>query len=289
LDPHHKNISCIGGKNKIIIFKYPSMEIIKILEGHTDYIYKIIHLHDYNINYIASASQDNSIRIWNISEMNCEKILNGHTGWIVNLCTLKRDPNLLISKSYDTTIKFWNIPRGELVKTITAAYGNILGNPFHINESYLIYSCCFFNVNIYDYESDSIVYKMKGHLSLVNCYADLQNFNKYFIATYSSDKSIKVWNLQNKSLMNSMNCNFGIINSLILLNNVCESNSLMASSSDDNLIRIWSLINYECVSTIKIHDSWCKSIIQLNGEYSKFILSHGDLGIVKLSEFQIIS
>jgi WD40 repeat protein len=54
---------------------------------------------------LASASDDNSIKIWNLSTGALKKTFNGHTNFIKSLVVLKN--GLLVSASWDKTIKIW--------------------------------------------------------------------------------------------------------------------------------------------------------------------------------------
>ena len=53
----------------IKIWDLDSMEVLKVLQGHTDYINMICKLHDKN--KIASCSNDGKIKIWNWKKEEC--------------------------------------------------------------------------------------------------------------------------------------------------------------------------------------------------------------------------
>ena len=66
----------------IKIFDYPSLIESKILEGHTDKVFKIIKV---DFNRILSASLDKTVKMWNIENGVCQHTFSGHKGILSNI------------------------------------------------------------------------------------------------------------------------------------------------------------------------------------------------------------
>jgi WD40 repeat protein len=86
-----------------------------------------------NSNFLASSSEDLSIRIWNLTSQTCTFILTGHTDAVYALKLISTDT--IASGSLDNTIKLWNISNGNLIRTLTGHTSSILWSIDLINET----------------------------------------------------------------------------------------------------------------------------------------------------------
>jgi WD40 repeat protein len=66
-------------------------------------------------NLIASASQDNTIKLWKI-DGGSSRTLKGHTD-IVNSVNFSPDGQTIVSASEDSTVRLWNL-EGSLLATL---------------------------------------------------------------------------------------------------------------------------------------------------------------------------
>jgi hypothetical protein len=88
----------------IRIWDIDSSTCVKILNGHTDYIFSLIQI---DKNKIASASDDGTIRIWNIIKGECIEILEGHDHG--TLCITNISKGCLASGGRDCLVKLWHL------------------------------------------------------------------------------------------------------------------------------------------------------------------------------------
>lgn len=277
LSSYNPSTGAIGNYNNILVFSLATTEKFFELSGHNSYIWSVIHIADYKINYIASASQDNTVKIWNLDTKTCVKTLSGHTNWVTTIQIFKLDPKILISASYDHNIKFWNLDTGECIKTLGSVFGKGVLNAYYAKESYIVYGSVGNCLKVHDYINDNEKFVLKGHSNLVNCFSNLGQFNQYYIASGSDDKTVKIWNLNTGELVFNFVGHRECINSLAHLNGF--NNNLLVSVSDDRTIRIWNLARFECVAQMNFHSSWVKSIMHIKSA-SEYFYSHGDTGSV---------
>lgn len=278
LSLYKENTGAIGNYNNILIFdlmlKTKHCELI----GHSSYIWSIIHCYEFRQNYIASASQDNTVKIWNLDSRICVLTLLGHSNWVTTIQMFKSDPKILISASYDHNIKFWDLERGECIKTLGSVFGKGVLNAFYAKDGYIVYGSVGNCLKVYDYINDEEKFTLKGHFNLVNCFTNLGLFNQYYVASGSDDKTVKIWNLLSGDLARNLTGHRECINSLVHLNSFDDN--LLASVSDDKTIRIWNLTRFECVSEFYFHSSWVKSIMHIKSGEGDYLYSHGDTGSV---------
>lgn len=86
------------------VYNYNTMEKVKTLEGHTDYI-RCICVHP-TLPLIFSSGDDASIKVWNWDDnFNLVKSLDEHVHYVMQICVNPRDFNSFASASLDKTIK----------------------------------------------------------------------------------------------------------------------------------------------------------------------------------------
>lgn len=273
---------CCGNFNSISFFQMPSLESKYSLDGHTSYIWSLVHLKRYKLEYIASGSQDTSIKVWDISRKECVMTLKGHQSWVVSLSAFAYNANYLLSASHDNTLRIWDLSNPfTSTRTIPNVYGKLCGNTPIYNQALIVYGNNSHHVVLYDYQKNSIAMELKGHSELVNHFADLGAFQRNYIGTGSDDTTIKIWNIQTGNMVTSFHGHSKCINVLMHLSNF-EDNSIIASGSDDKTVRLWSLVTSQCVSVF-VFESWVKSMLHSNlFLYKDVLIVHGQTNIIKL-------
>ena len=83
-------------------------------EGHTSRVWSAVFSPDGK--YIASASDDTTIKLWNVESGACVRTFDGHTSF-VNSVVFSPDGKYIASASWDKTIKLWNVESGACVRT----------------------------------------------------------------------------------------------------------------------------------------------------------------------------
>jgi WD40 repeat protein len=85
------------------------------LEGHTGDINAVTFSSDGQL--LASASDDDTVRLWNPTTGELLQMLEGHTKW-VKVVAFSPDGQLLASASQDRTVRLWNPETGEQLQKL---------------------------------------------------------------------------------------------------------------------------------------------------------------------------
>ena len=88
---------------------------LQTLEGHTDAVRSVAFSRDGAL--LASASDDNTVRVWDAATGAALKTLEGHTGAVWSV-VFSRDGALLASASGDHTMRVWDAATGVALKTL---------------------------------------------------------------------------------------------------------------------------------------------------------------------------
>ena len=111
---HNDSILTGFSNGYISLFRFNSSTNIKKFKAHNLKINDIIHLKEYNINYIASCSDNLTIKIWDLSTVSQIKELHGHYKGIINLKYLKHlNYRYIASSSLDSFTIIWDFVKGE--------------------------------------------------------------------------------------------------------------------------------------------------------------------------------
>ena len=89
---------------RLRIFNYNTMEKIKDMEAHADYI-RFVEIHP-TMPYILSSSDDMSMKLWNWEQnWECTSSFEGHAHYVMMCKFNLKDANTFASASLDRTIK----------------------------------------------------------------------------------------------------------------------------------------------------------------------------------------
>ncbi|OQS02355.1 U3 small nucleolar RNA-associated protein [Thraustotheca clavata] len=169
---------------------------------------------------IVAATNSEQIRVMSRSTLSCE-LLSGHSD-IVMALAVSPDGRWLISASKDGTARVWDLTTFQCV-AVGAGHAESLG-------------------------SVAIAQKMHNYTT-----------NNAFFVTGSSDKTMKLWNLNflNKELdecrtltaMSAAKAHDKDVNALA----VAPNDRFIASGSQDKLIKIWNASNLSLIGTCRGH------------------------------------
>ena len=161
---------------------------VQTLTGHTENVDSVSWSPDGK--YIASSSNDNTIRIWNVTTSTCIYELIGHTD-AIDLISWSPDGKHIVSgSSSNGTIRMWNAIKGTCIYSIenywTISNTSVTWSP----TSEYILICDNEDIDVRDVATGKCIHTLKSHTNVVSSVSWSPDGSK--IASGSNDKTVKI-------------------------------------------------------------------------------------------------
>ena len=174
-------------------------------KGHEDRT-KYSEFHPMNNYLFGSCSNDCTFRLWDLNKTATREILiqEGHK-YPVNYFNFHQDGSLVITCDSGGFILLWDLRVGKKIQSFNGHVNSVQKCKFNKN-AYQFFSCGNDNMmKIWDIRRGKCLYSLSAHNDMITdfCFDKINEdiyYNKYLFSC-SFDKSIKVWNCNNFSLI----------------------------------------------------------------------------------------
>ncbi|NEN92286.1 MAG: hypothetical protein F6K48_26640 [Okeania sp. SIO3H1] len=200
---------------------------------------------------IASASDDNTVRLWNTQG----KLLQTFTDHDAEVRSISFHPHkpLLASASHDRTIKLWNF-EGKLLQTLVGHQHKVRDISFSPDGKKLASASADGSVIVWS-EDGQRLQTLDGHRGWVESVSFSPDGQ--LLASGGTDKTIKLWHLETGELLQTLKNNNASVKSL----NFSSDGQILASTSG-KAIALWSRQNkkFELLKIIEGDNGLIQSI-----------------------------
>ncbi|MBW4464529.1 MAG: WD40 repeat domain-containing protein [Pegethrix bostrychoides GSE-TBD4-15B] len=216
----------------IRIWEIASQRQLQVLTGHQDAVLSLLYSPD---GSLWSGSLDGTLKHWS-PEGSCLQTLSGHGGGIWSVA-LSLDGRLLVSGSQDQTLKLWDAASGNLLATLSGHQSWIRAVAISPDCQTLCSGSAEGLLKIW--RLDRGQYRCQqtyaAHSGPVLSIAVHQNGQQ--IATSSTDRSIKLWDLPTGACTEIPQAHQRWVKSLTY----SPDGLMLASCSQDESIKLWGL------------------------------------------------
>lgn len=233
--------------------------------------------------YIISAAHDKTIKLWEFSSG--RRILNyKNVNEVPNSLVASPNGKYLFSGFRDGTIRIWQLLSGKHIYTHKASHRAITSITMSLKEKHLISGSEDGNIVEWKFSVSKDLRKVEMR--------EKQKFNDHegriwslalspegnFLASGDEDKTIKVWDLSKKILINTLEGHPGRVYSVVFTSDskYLVSGSAGISKLDPNFnketkdyaIRVWAFSTGELINKLEGHTADIRSVIVSNdGRY----------------------
>jgi hypothetical protein len=200
LSGHSEHVHCVAfssdgrqlasGSESVILRNAQTGDAKFRLRGHMASIAEL----SFNPNgtRLASASDDNTVRLWNTETGEEVAVLKGHTGSVTGVAYCP-DGYRLVSSSRDGTIKLWDARSYEETATLTGHRGTVYDVVFSPDGSCIASAGYDNTVKLWDAETGSEIRTFTGHTGLVRTVAFDRAGKRLVSGGY--DTKIRLWDV----------------------------------------------------------------------------------------------
>merc|ERR550514_1850148 len=184
--------------------------------------------------------------IWDLADKDEEdgergrarKVLSGHSHFISDL-DLSQDSKYCLSSSWDGTIRLWNLKTASTRKTLIGHTKDVLTVAFSPDNRQIASGSMDKGLKLWNIQGVcKFTVDQDTHSDWVSCVRYFQDVKQPIIVSASWDKTIKVWDNTQMSLMHTFVGHKAQINTLDLAPNT----NIIASGSRDGHVNIWNLV-----------------------------------------------
>ncbi|MEH2183638.1 nSTAND1 domain-containing NTPase, partial [Nostoc sp.] len=231
---------------------------VNTLESHSDQVRSVAY--SPSGEQLASASDDNTIKIWDVSSGQLVKTLTGHSSYVFSVAY---SPNgqQLASASNDKTIKIWDVSSGKLLQTLSSHSNSVWSVVFSPDGQNLASASDDKTIKIWDIATGKVLRTLEGHTNSVNSVAYSSNGQK--LASASDDKTIKIWDISTGKVLQTLDGHTDSVITVVF----SPDGQKLASASDDKTIKLWNIFNGKVLRTLNQHtDSVYSVVFSPNGQ-----------------------
>lgn len=221
-------------------------------EGHTDWIRTLAF--SPNSRFLASGSEDKTVRLWDLSKGHEVSSPGRHVDWI-NTLSFSPNSHLLASGSIDGQIKLWDVQKvftrvvnGEVLKISMDREISIIGR--HEN-----------GIRALGFSSDNRL-----------------------LASGGEDGTIQLWDVSSNFPISTLTGHTGWVYTLMFL---CNDRILASGGGKDNTIRLWNTATSEELAVIRGHTAPVRTLAFLSD--SRILASGGNDGTIFLWDWDRIA
>lgn len=224
-------IAASTGNRLVEIHRASDGSVVRTLESHSAGFFSVAFSRDGR--WLASGTNDRTIRLWQIATGREMPRLSGHTGW-VKAVAFSPDSRLLASGSNSGELKLWELNSGREVYSEPHNQERIHTIAFSSDGKWLAAAGTGQTIHLLEVATKH-KQNLTGHAGEITSLTFVPNSS--LIASGSTDKTIRLWDLSTGTVAKTFGDVSGQVNAIA----VSPDGTMLAAGTADKKIELFSL------------------------------------------------
>ncbi|MEU5036261.1 NB-ARC domain-containing protein [Streptomyces rubiginosohelvolus] len=230
----------------------PAPELQRTLTGHTSPVRSLVIAPDGT--WLATASNDGTVRLWDRVSGTCTATLTGHTG-PVRKVVMSPDGTWLATNGDDGTVRLWDRVSGTCTATLTGHTDTVGSVAIAPDGTWLATTSHDETVRLWDRVSGTCTATLTGHTDTVGSVAIAPDST--WLATTSHDETVRLWDRVSGTCTATLTGHTGPVGSVA----IAPDGTWLATSSHDESVRLWDRVSGACTATLTGHTDTVGSVV----------------------------
>jgi len=208
----------------------PGLTLRHVLRGHKSWIGRIAFSPDGS--FLASPSDDETIRLWDTRSGACLRTWQGHTDRVYSVAW-SPDSQRLASASNDRTIRLWHVRQDNNLRILKGHTESVLSVAWSPNGQHLASASADQTIRLWGADDGKHLRTLEGHTNWVTCVAWSPDGRR--LASTSWDETVRIWDFASGEYRQTLQGHNNQINSV----SWSPDGQYLASASNDATIQLW--------------------------------------------------
>ncbi|GAA1989822.1 AAA family ATPase [Kitasatospora viridis] len=254
-----------------------------VLEGHTDTVNTICAIPVGDTVLLATAGNDNTVRLWDPATGGALRILTGHTAAVLTLCVVATGGRVLLATAgSDGTVRLWDPETGSALRVLEGHTGAVRAacSVPDGDRALLATDGADRTVRLWDPETGALLRTFEGGTDLVGTVSVVPVDGRMLLATNGNDNTVRLWDCQTGGTLRTLEGHTGWVRAVCVVSVV--GRTLLASAGNDHTVRLWDPESGALVRTLEGHTDWVNTVCVVSVVGRTLLASAGNDHTVRL-------